>query len=188
MESLRCWVGPASNSFSCISLPCYRESHDILRVMHKLIYVYKWPDYGDSYQRHQKWSVTILSKLECELYLIWKYERKDEYLPVYILMFIYQLSRQLSLLSNIECMSLLINISGVLRGYYTTESFYDRNLWFLLLVIVFTVILMLFDCVFLIIYWSVIFYECICFYLTVSESDTIKLFNQSMLPFDDVTM
>ena len=45
-----------------------------------------------------------------------------------------------------------------------------------MLVIVFTVILMLFYCVFLIIYWSVIFYECICFYLTVSESDIIKLF------------
>ena len=38
--------------------------------------------YGDSHQRHQKWSVTILSKLECELYLIWKNERKDGYLPV----------------------------------------------------------------------------------------------------------
>ena len=51
------------------------------------------PDYGDSHQRHQKWSVTILSKLECELYLIWNHERKDEYLPVYILMFIYLLGR-----------------------------------------------------------------------------------------------
>ena len=79
--------------WSCLSLPCYRESHGILRVMHKPMYVYKWPDYGDSHQRHQKWSVAILSKLECELYLIWKYERKDEYLPVYILMFINQLNR-----------------------------------------------------------------------------------------------
>ena len=33
---------------------------------------------------------------------------------------------------------------------------------------------------FFIIYRSVIFYECICFYLTVSESDIIKLFNQSI--------
>ena len=62
---------------------------DILRFMHKPTYIYKWPDYGDSHQRHQKWYVTMLSKLECELYLIWKYERKDEYLSVYILMFIY---------------------------------------------------------------------------------------------------
>ena len=37
-----------------------------------------------------------------------------------------------------------------------------------------------FYCVLLIMYWSVIFYECICFYLTVSESDIIKLFNQSL--------
>ena len=44
----------------------------------------------------------------------------------------------------------------------------------------FTVILMLFYCVFFIVYWSVIFYECICFYLTVSESDIIKLFNHSI--------
>ena len=57
------------------------------------MYIYKWPDYGDSHQRHQKWYVKILSKLECELYLIWKYEGKDEYLSVYILMFIYQLNR-----------------------------------------------------------------------------------------------
>ena len=48
-----------------------------------------------------------------------------------------------------------------------------------MLVIVFTVILMIFYCVFFIVYWSVIFYECIWFYLTVSESDIIKLFNQS---------
>ena len=48
------------------------------------------------------------------------------------------------------------------------------------LVIVFTVKLMLFYCVFQIIYLNVIFYECICFYLTVSESDIIKLFNQSI--------
>ena len=34
--------------------------------------------------------------------------------------------------------------------------------------------------VFLIIYWSMIVYECICFHLTVSESDIIKLFNQSV--------
>ena len=63
--------------------------------MHKPMYIYKWPDYiyGDSHQRHQKWYVTILCKLECELYLTWKYERKDEYLTVYILMFIYQLNR-----------------------------------------------------------------------------------------------
>ena len=66
---------------------------NILRVMHKPMYIYKWSDYGDSHQRRQKWYVTILSKLECELYLIWKYERKDEYLSVYILMFIYQLNR-----------------------------------------------------------------------------------------------
>ena len=33
----------------------------------------------------------MLSKLEFELYLIWEYERKDEYLPVYILMFTYLL-------------------------------------------------------------------------------------------------
>ena len=72
---------------------CYHESHDILRVMHKPLFVYKWPDYGDSHQRYQKWYVTILSKLECELYLIGKYERKDEYLSVYNLMFIYQLNR-----------------------------------------------------------------------------------------------
>ena len=32
----------------------------------------------------------------------------------------------------------------------------------------------------MIMYWSVIFYECICFYITVSESDMIKLFNQSI--------
>ena len=49
--------------------------------------------YGDSDQRHQKRSVTTLSKLECDLYLIWKYERKDEYLTVYILIFIYLLGR-----------------------------------------------------------------------------------------------
>ena len=36
---------------------------DILRVMHKPMYIYKWPDYGDSHQRHQKWYVTILSKI-----------------------------------------------------------------------------------------------------------------------------
>ena len=66
---------------------------DILRAMHKQMYNYKWPDYGDSHQRHQKWYVTMLSKLECELYLIWKYERKDEYSSVHILMFIYQLNR-----------------------------------------------------------------------------------------------
>ena len=66
---------------------------DILRAMHKQMYIYKLPDYGDSHQRHQKWYVTTRSKLECELYLIWKYERKDEYLSVFILMFIYQLNR-----------------------------------------------------------------------------------------------
>ena len=55
----------------------------------KPIYIYKWP-----HQRHQNWSyVTTMSKLECELYVIWKYERNDEYLLVYILMFIYQLNR-----------------------------------------------------------------------------------------------
>ena len=48
------------------------------------MYIYKWPDYGDANQRHQKWYVTILSEWEWELYFIWKYERKDEYLPVYI--------------------------------------------------------------------------------------------------------
>ena len=46
------------------------------------------------------------------------------------------------------------------------------------LVIVITVILMRFYCVSLIINWSVIFYECNCFYLTVSENDIIKLLNQ----------
>ena len=41
----------------------------------------------------------------------------------------------------------------------------------------FTIMLMSFYCVFLIIYRSVIFCECICFYFTVSESEMIKLFN-----------
>ena len=35
----------------------------------------------------------LLLLLEFELYLIWKYECKDEYIPVYILMFIYLLGR-----------------------------------------------------------------------------------------------
>ena len=33
---------------------------------------------------------------------------------------------------HLQCMSLLINVSGVLRGHYTIESFYDWKLWFLL--------------------------------------------------------
>ena len=33
---------------------------------------------------------------------------------------------------HLQCMSLLIDVSGVLRGHYTIESFYDRKLWFLL--------------------------------------------------------
>ena len=37
-----------------------------------------------------------------------------------------------------------------------------------------------FYCGFFIIYWGVIFYECICFYVTVLESDIINLFNQSI--------
>ena len=84
---------------------------------------------------------------------------------------------------NLQCMSLLINVSGALRGYYTIESFYDWNLRFLLWCLsLFLPLywLFFFHCVFLIMYWSVIFYECICFYLTVSESDIIKLFNQSI--------
>ena len=44
-------------------------------------------------------------------------------------------------------------------------------------VIVFTVILMPFYCVFLIIYWREIFYECICFFI-LWESDITKLFNR----------
>ena len=79
-----------SRAYLCLAIV---SRMDILRAMHKQIYIYKWPDYGDSCQRHQKWYVTMLSKLECELFLIWKYERKDEYLSVYILMFIYQLNR-----------------------------------------------------------------------------------------------
>ena len=33
---------------------------------------------------------------------------------------------------HLQCMSLLIDVSGVLRRHYTIESFYDRKLWFLL--------------------------------------------------------
>ena len=33
---------------------------------------------------------------------------------------------------HLQCMSLLIDVSGVLRGHYTIGSFYDRKLWFLL--------------------------------------------------------
>ena len=33
---------------------------------------------------------------------------------------------------NLQCMSLWINVSGVLREHYTIESFYDWNMWFLL--------------------------------------------------------
>ena len=83
---------------------------------------------------------------------------------------------------HLQCMSLLINVSGVLRGHYTIESFYDWKLWFLLWCL--SLFLPLYWCffyrVFQIIYLNVIFYECICFYLTVSESDIIKLFNQSI--------
>ena len=74
---------------------------------------------------------------------------------------------------NLQCTSLLIYFSGVLHRH-TIES---CVFFTVMLVIVFTVILMLFYCVFFIVYWSVIFYECIWFYLTVSESDIIKLFN-----------
>ena len=33
---------------------------------------------------------------------------------------------------HLQCMSLWIDVSGVLRRHYTIESFYDRKLWFLL--------------------------------------------------------
>ena len=82
---------------------------------------------------------------------------------------------------KLQRMSSLINVSGVLRGHYTIESFYDWNVWFLLWCLLSFLPLyccISFYCVFLIIYWSVISYECICFYLTVSESGIIKLFNQ----------
>ena len=47
-------------------------------------------------------------------------------------------------------MSLLIDVSGVLRGHYTIESFYDRKIvvFTVVFVIVFIVELMLFYCVF----------------------------------------
>ena len=33
---------------------------------------------------------------------------------------------------HLQCMSLLIDVSGVLRRHYMIEPFYDRKLWFLL--------------------------------------------------------
>ena len=86
-------------------------------------------------------------------------------------------------------MSLLINISGVLRGHYTIDSLYDWNVWFLLWCL--SSFLPLYWCYFIVCLWSYAgvwyFYECICFYLTVSESDIIKLFNQSLNVIHKIT-
>ena len=65
---------------------------------------------------------------------------------------------------HLQCMSLLIDVSGVLRGHYTIESFYDRKLWFLLWCLsLFLSLNLCFLLCILDIYLNVIFYECICF-------------------------
>ena len=107
------------------------------------------PEYGDSYQCHQKWPVAILSKLLFEIYLIWKYERKGEYLPVYIFMFMYLLSYvAFSVISDAICRSSLCKIicrnpfdagskSVKLAQHRTVSCAYDLSCycysWFVLL-------------------------------------------------------
>ena len=80
---------------------------------------------------------------------------------------------------NLQCLSLLISVSGVL-----TWTLYDWTMlrlgfaFFLLWCL--SLFLQIYWCIFimfLIIYWSVLVYECIRFYLTVSESDVINLFD-----------
>ena len=77
-------------------------------------------------------------------------------------------------------MSLLINVSGVLREHYTNNFTMEICVFYCGACHCFYCYTDAFLLCILIIYWSVIFYECICFYLTVSESDIIKLSNQSI--------
>ena len=60
----------------------------------------RWSDYVDSYQRHKKCSVTILSKLAFELFSMWKYELMMS-IYRYAISFLYICSFVSSILGNI---------------------------------------------------------------------------------------
>ena len=52
---------------------------------------------------------------------------------------------------NLQCLSLLSSVSGILSGYYMIESYYNWNLWFLLWCL--SLFVPLYWCIF-IVFWS----------------------------------
>ena len=86
---------------------------------------------------------------------------------------------------HLQCMSLLIDVSGVLRGHYTIESFYDRKLWFLLWGL--SLFLSLNSCFFIVYFRYILECDILWMYLFLPycvrkwHNKTVQSINQSML-------
>ena len=81
VESLWCWIGTNSRTVPrAYLLPCYRESHDIFRVMHKPMCVYKWL-YQASDQIMVTWSAPSHYLNQCWYTVNWTPRNNGKWRP-----------------------------------------------------------------------------------------------------------